>query len=132
MLQNWNVNTEVLYNFSLINLIKLYQAKLKHKIRSYEPHHEKTCFFCICENIGADQLHRSAPLFSLHIVQSFYFLNPKYQASSHLLSLYSSVCVGPGRKPQRQVFSRSGSYDKILLLNITADLKLKKTDKSLR
>ena len=28
-----------------------------------------------------------------------YFLNPKFQASSHLLWLYSPVCVGPGRKP---------------------------------
>ena len=43
------------------------------------------------------------------IVQSLYFLNPKFQASSHLLWLYSPVCVGPGRKPRRPVliyFSR--------------------------
>ena len=26
--------------------------------------------------------------------------------------LYSPVCVGPGGKPGRQVFSRCGSYDK--------------------
>ena len=29
----------------------------------------------------------------------------KCQASSHLIRLYSSVCVGPGRKPLRQGFS---------------------------
>ena len=34
-----------------------------------------------------------------------YFLNPKFQASSHLLWLYSLVCVDIGQKPQRQVFS---------------------------
>ena len=35
------------------------------------------------------------------MVQSLYFLKPKFQASSHLLWLYSPVCVGPGRKPER-------------------------------
>ena len=34
------------------------------------------------------------------IVQSVFLLNPKFQASNHLLC----VCVGPGRKPQRQIF----------------------------
>ena len=38
------------------------------------------------------------------IVQSLYFLNLKFQASSHLF-LYGFVCVGPGRKPRRQVYS---------------------------
>ena len=37
-------------------------------------------------------------------------LNPKLQASSHLVWLYSLVCVGPGRKPRRPVFSERGSY----------------------
>ena len=53
----------------------------------------------------------SAFVFATRIVQSLYFVNPKFQASSHLLQLYSSVCVGPGRKPQRPVFSQRGSYD---------------------
>ena len=39
------------------------------------------------------------------IVQSLYFLNPKFQAFSHLLWLYSTVCVGPDQKLQRQDFS---------------------------
>ena len=38
-------------------------------------------------------------------------LPPKFQASSHLLWLYSPVCVGPGRKPRRRVFSEQGSYE---------------------
>ena len=41
----------------------------------------------------------SAFLFAILIVQSLYYLNPKFQASSHLLWLYRLVCVGPGRKP---------------------------------
>ena len=67
--------------------------------------------FCICENKGPDQLHghRAAgqrPCFR-YIVQSLYLLHPKFQASSHLLWLYSPVCVRPGWKPQRQIFSYS-------------------------
>ena len=48
-------------------------------------------------------------VFATKIVQSLYFLNPKFQASSHLLWLYSPVCVGPGRKPRRLFFSQRGS-----------------------
>ena len=67
--------------------------------------------FRICENRDADQLrgNREADQ-RLWIVQTFYFLDPKFQASSHLLSLYSLVCVGPGRKPRRPGFSEQGSY----------------------
>ena len=46
-----------------------------------------------------------------HLVQFFYFLNTKFQASIHLLSLYSPVCIGPGWKPRRPVFSQRGSID---------------------
>ena len=47
----------------------------------------------------------SAFVFATRLVQSLYFLIPKFQASSHLLWLYSPVCVRPGRKPRRPVFS---------------------------
>ena len=43
-------------------------------------------------------------------MQFLFYLNPKFQASSHLLWLYSRVCVGPGRKPRRPVFSQRGSF----------------------
>ena len=33
----------------------------------------------------------------------------KFQASGHILGLYSPVCVGPGQKPRRPVFSERGS-----------------------
>ena len=52
----------------------------------------------------------SAFVFAIRIVQSLYYLNSKFQASSHLLWLYSPVCVGPGRIPRRPVFSERGSY----------------------
>ena len=42
----------------------------------------------------------SAFVFAIRIVQSLYYLNPKFQASSHLLWLYSPVCVGPRRNPE--------------------------------
>ena len=49
-------------------------------------------------------------VFATRIVHSLYYLNPKFQASKHLLWLYSPVCVGPGRKPRRTVFSQRGSF----------------------
>ena len=52
----------------------------------------------------------SAFVFATWIVQYLYFLNPKFQASSYILWLHSPVCVGPGLKPRRPVFSQRGSY----------------------
>ena len=49
----------------------------------------------------------SAFVFATRIGQYLYFLDAKFQASSHLVWLYSLVCVGPGR---RHVFSQQGSY----------------------
>ena len=66
--------------------------------------------FCICENKGSDQL-RSAIVFATLIVLSLYFLNPKFHVSNNLLWLYSPVCVGPGQKPRRPVFTRCGSFN---------------------
>ena len=42
-------------------------------------------------------------------MQSLYCLITKLQASSRVLWLYSLVCVEPGRKPRRPVFSQRGS-----------------------
>ena len=66
--------------------------------------------FCICENKDADQLcgydqrlcfryiDSTIPLLSKSNRKA---INPKFQASSHLLCLYSLVWVGPGRKQER-------------------------------
>ena len=43
--------------------------------------------FCICENKDADQLRgNSAFVIAIRILQSLYYLNPKFQASYRLLS----------------------------------------------
>ena len=79
----------------------------------YEPRYERTGFAKTKLQIScavAAQLIR-AFVFATQIVLSLFFLNPKFQASSYLLWLHSPVCVGPGRKPRRPVFSQRGSYE---------------------
>ena len=71
--------------------------------------------FCICKNKDADQLPVTAQLigafvFALLIVQSLNYLNPKFQASSHLLWPYRPACLGPCHRPRRSVFSQRGLY----------------------
>ena len=79
----------------------------------YEPRYEKTGFLHMRK-----QRRRSAPfVFAIRIVQPLYYLNPKFQALSHLLWFYSPVCVRPGRKIRRPVFSQRGSYSSILYTN---------------
>ena len=53
----------------------------------------------------------SAFVFVPYIVQSLYFIYTKFQASNHLVWLYIPVCVGPGLKPRRSVFSQRGLYN---------------------
>ena len=71
---------------------------------SYEPLREKTGFLQYVKtktqiSFAVTAKLISAFVFATEILQSLYFLNPKFQASSHLQWLYSPVCVGPGRKP---------------------------------
>ena len=53
-------------------------------------------------------------------------LNPKFQASSHLLWLNRLVCVGPGRKSRRWILSRRWSffYSKSGIINDVTVLSL--------
>ena len=75
--------------------------------------------FCICEktkthiSFAVTAKLISAFVFAKQIVQSLNFLDTKFQASSYLLWLYSLVCVRPGRKPRRPVFSQRGSNGKM-------------------
>ena len=58
--------------------------------------------FSISENKASEQLcsnHTADQRLLRYIKQFLYFLNSNSQASSHLLWLYSPVCVGPGQKP---------------------------------
>ena len=56
----------------------------------------------------------TAFVFATYTVQSLYFLNPKLQASSHLLWLYSPLCVGPVRKPQRRICSAAAQMNRVM------------------
>ena len=73
--------------------------------------------FCLGENRGADQIRSNCEadhclcFFATLIVQILFFLNLKFQASSLLLRLHRLVCVRPGRKPRRPVFSCRSSYN---------------------
>ena len=77
-----------------------------------EPRREKTGFLPMRKQRrrSASQKPISAFVFVTRIVQFLFFVNPKFLASSLLLNLYRPVCVRPGRKPRRPVFSRRGSY----------------------
>ena len=55
---------------------------------------------CIGDNKSAVTMKLiSALVFATRIAHFFYFLNQKFRASSHLLCLYSSICVGSVWKP---------------------------------
>ena len=74
------------------------------KVLRLESRHEKPAH-CICENKDADQLHgdhAADQCLCFHYKDSTNLQLPKFyiQASSHLLRLLSSECVGPDRKPQ--------------------------------
>ena len=72
--------------------------------------------FRICENKDTDQPCAvtvqliSVFVFSIRVALFLFYLYPKFQAYSLMLSLYRLVCVGPGRKPILLVFSCTGSY----------------------
>ena len=64
----------------------------------YEPHQENLVL-CICENKGTDKLI-STFVFAMFYIDSTSPLLPKskFEASSHLLQLYSPDFVGPHQK----------------------------------
>ena len=91
-----------IYTFSYFDCLKI-------PLLQFEPCSEKTCFMHICKNKGTDQLHSDSIakqclcfIYIYSVVQSLYFPNPKFKASGHLLWLYSSVYVRPGKKPRRR------------------------------
>ena len=77
--------------------------------------------FCICENKDANQLrgNREADQrLCFRYIDSTnprFYLNMKFQASSHLQWLYSPVCVGPGPKPRRPVSHNEAHIIKAIL-----------------
>ena len=101
------------YHTLVSQCTETYPTRLQVSL-TYEPCLTKTAF---CTKTRAQMsctvtTHLiSAFVFATRIVQFLYFLNLKFQASSHHQWLYSPVCMGPGRKPRRPVFSQRGSYN---------------------
>ena len=88
--------------------------------RLNEPRYEKTDFFAFAKtktqiSFAVTAKLISAFVFAIRLVQFLFYPSPKFQVSSHLLWLYSPVCVGPGRKPRRPVFSQRGSNHSVTL-----------------
>ena len=84
--------------------------------------------FCICKK-NADQVGCtvaaqliSSFVFTTKIVQSLYFLYPKFPASCHLMWLYSLVCVGPGRHPKDR-FSHDAAHIWFIMDNPMGELE---------
>ena len=75
---------------------------------------------CICENKDTDQLRSNCVADQRIFFATQFYQNPKFHASSHLRWLYSLLCVGPGRKPRRPVFSQRGSFNPTYDLQILA------------
>ena len=74
----------------------------------------KPAFCILCESKDAVQL-RGNPEADRRLCFRYIdstillLLNTKFQAPNHPMWLYSPVCVGPGRKPRRLVFSQRDS-----------------------
>ena len=81
----------------------------------FEPCHEKTRFLPMRKQVqisfAVTAKLISAFVFATRIERFLFFPYPKFQVSSHLLYLYSSICVRPGRKSRRPVFSHCGSFN---------------------
>ena len=87
------------FSFSLMLIFSTFSSTSQHVSRVM-----RKPTICICENEDAFSFAVTAKLisafvFATWIVQYLYFLNPKFQASSHLQQLYSLVCVRTGQKP---------------------------------
>ena len=94
-------NTLILHNKVFFNII--WAATWENRIFAFAKTKTQISFTVTAKLI-------SIFVFATRIVQSLYFLNPKFQVPSYLQWLPSPVCVGPGRKPRRPVFWRRVSY----------------------
>ena len=97
-------NSPVAAKMSLVSkCLQLRLACIYAQSELYKPRHEKTISYAKTKtqiSFAVTTKLISAFVFATWIVQSLYFLNPKFQASCHLLWLYSLDYVGPGLKPE--------------------------------
>ena len=83
-------------------------AQVKH-VSEIEPCREKTCILHMQKQSRRSTAQLiSALVFATYIVQSFYFINMEFQASSHLLWLWSPVGVRPSRETPKTGFLATG------------------------
>ena len=85
---------------SKCSVLRIFKKPLEDSSGTYEPCHEKKRLFAYVKTKALINCTVTAQLiiafgFATSIVQSLYFLNRKFQASSHLLWPYSPVCVAP-------------------------------------
>ena len=73
--------------------------------------HASNQLMCWYNTVVTTQLISSLVL-ATWIVKSLYFLNPKFHASNQLLCWYSPVCVGPGWKSRKNMFSLDTTHIK--------------------
>ena len=108
-LRNINFQNNMLWK-CINGAISQGQLALFFSYDRHGPRREKTVFLHMRKQRRRSAKLISAFVFATRIVQSLFFLNTNFQASSHLLWLHSLVCVRPGQKPRRPVFSQRGSY----------------------
>ena len=96
--------------------ILLFTAISAPHTRSVTSHVMRKPYFCLCVNKGADHLcsnctadQRLCFRYSDSTISLLLLKISKLQAATFLLRPYRPVCVGPGRKSRRPVFSRRGS-----------------------
>ena len=97
-----------------------HQASRENLQQTYEPHHEKTGFLPMRKKMQIScavtaQLI-SAFVFTTRIVQSHFYLYPKFQASSHFCDCTGRFVSDLVRNPRRPIFLRLGSYEPHLML----------------
>ena len=84
--------------------VKHHSRRLRVTSKPFELHQEKTNILHMGKTKAQISFAVTAKLISIfvfttRIIQFLYFLNPKFPVSSHLLCLYSLVCVRPGQNP---------------------------------
>ena len=98
----FNLHDDIFVAFILCKVKRNWAASWENRLFAYAKTKTQISFAVTAKLI-------SAFVFVTRIVQSLYFLNPKFHASRNLQLLYSPFCVGPGRKPRRRIFSERGS-----------------------
>ena len=114
----WNDKNQAIKTNYCLPLLNKYIFHVLH-IQKHNMHHFTNLLTHIIIIIISTILHTNKHfnctanqhvfVFFFTIVQFLFYLNQNFQASSIVLLLYRPVCVRPGGKPQRAVYSHPGS-----------------------